>query len=200
MLILFLDTASNKHSLALCSEREVFAYLPLKTHGDADLVPTIEAALKENGYSYRDLTHLVSLLGPGGFTSLRVGVTAINTLAYALGLPSAGIHLSDLWSSRVKPQQNFLWLHSTRRTQIFVKGYGADGTITPVGTFGLEDAVQLQGSYVGELIPEHQTLLARCIQIPEKELTPFNEFLPEFLAKLPYQKQQLEPWYGREAD
>jgi len=81
-----------------------------------------------------------------------------------------------------------------------VKGFGADGTVTPIGTFGLEDAVQLQGSYVGELIPEHQTLLSRCIMIPEKELIPCNEFLPGFLAKLPYQRQQLAPWYGRNAD
>ncbi|HLD08274.1 MAG TPA: tRNA (adenosine(37)-N6)-threonylcarbamoyltransferase complex dimerization subunit type 1 TsaB [Candidatus Peribacterales bacterium] len=237
MLTLFLDTASNSHSLALCTESELLLRVPLKTHGDTDLVPAIENILKEKDFTYKDLMHLASVIGPGGFTSLRVGVTAINMLSYALDLPSTGIHLSDLWSQRVlfergaraervrrvekhfdgaqdrlldsssatadsslEENRNFLWLHSTRRTQIFVKGYGTDGTVTPVGTFGLEDAVQLQDPYVGELIPEHQTLLSRCTMIPEKELTPLNEFLPGFLAKLAYQKQQLEPWYGRQAD
>ena len=227
MLTLFLDTASNSHSLALCTESELLLRVPLKTHSDTDLVPAIENILKEKDFTYKDLTHLASVIGPGGFTSLRVGVTAINIMSDTLSLPSTGIHLSDWWSTRVMnvgaprwgaqlesiaasgrasgaplhaSPQNFLWLHSTRRTQIFVKGYGTDGTVTPVGTFGLEDAVQLQGPYVGELIPEHQKLLTRCSPILEEELMPLIEFLPGFLAKLPYGKRQLLPWYGRDAD
>lgn len=205
MIILFLDTASNSHSLALCTESELLARVPLKTHGDTDLVPAIENILKEKNRTYKDLTHLASVIGPGGFTSLRVGVTAINTLAYTLNLPSAGVHLSDFWSQRVLFEQarrsgNFLWLHSTRRTQIFVKGYGIDGTITPIGTFGLDDAVKLKGPYVGELIPEHRELLKNCIPISEEELMPIEKFLPPFLAALLYAKQQLLPWYGRNAD
>ena len=237
MLTLFLDTASNSHSLALCTESELLLRVPLKTHGDTDLVPAIENILKEKDFTYKDLTHLASVIGPGGFTSLRVGVTAINMLSYALDLPSTGIHLSDLWSQRVlfergaraervrrvekhfdgaqdrlldsssatansslEENGNFLWLHSTRRTQIFVKGFGENSTITPTGIFGLEDAAKLQGAYVGELIPEHQALLSRCTPMPEAELMPIEKLLPEFLAHLSYTKQQLQPWYGRDAD
>ena len=192
VLTLFLDTASNSHSLALCTEKELLRRVPLQTHGDTDLVPAIENILREKNFTYKDLTNLVSVIGPGGFTSLRVGVTAINTLAYALDLPSSGVHLSDMWAGRVRgrvgdpsepepaPQTPFLWLHSTRRTQIFVKGFGENGTITPIGIFELEDAAKLQGAYIGELIPEHQALLSGCTKILEAELKPIEKFLPEF--------------------
>ncbi len=233
MPTLFLDTASKNHLLALCDRKKTLVTKNLPEKGEGELIPKLEEAMKDVNLTYKDLTHLACAIGPGGFTSLRIGVTAVNTMAYALGLPSAGIHLSDLWKSRVRgvspfetprrvtpsdfaePQRSkivsrgghggapqgdagFLWLHSTRRTQIFVKGFGADGTVTPTGIFGLEDAVNLKGSYVGELIPEHQELLTQCTPIPEDELVPLEEMLPGFLAKLSYREQQLRPWYGRE--
>lgn len=198
MTTLFLDTASKNHLLALCDEKKVLATKNLAEKGEAEITPKIEEALKEADLTYKDLTHLACTIGPGGFTSLRIGVTAINTMAHALGLPSAGIHLSDFWKSRVHGGTGFLWLHSTRRTQIFVKGFGVDGKVTPTGIFGLEDAVNLKGPYVGELITEHEELLTQCTPIPESELIPLEEMLPAFLAKLPYREQQLKPWYGRE--
>ena len=216
MTTLFLDTASKNHLLAVCDEKKTLVTKNLAEKGEAEITPKLEEALKEAGLTYKDLTHLACAIGPGGFTSLRIGVTAMNTMAYALGLPSAGIHLSDLWATRVRhPEEpdgaerrrasrrvtrdtNFLWLHSTRRTQIFVKGFGADGKVTPTGIFGLEDAVNLKGSYVGELIPEHQGLLTQCTAIPESELVPLEDMLPGFLARLSYREQQLRPWYGRD--
>jgi len=226
MLRLFLDTGSHENLLALCDDETMIHVRSLPSHGDTELVPAIERTLADSGHAYNDLTHLACVLGPGGFTSLRVGVAAINTLSFALDLPSTGVHLSDFWSQRVlcvgaprcgtleentlstgrasgaplHAPQNFLWLHSTRRSQIFVKGFGTDGTATPVGILNLEDAVNLQGRYVGELIPEHRALLTQCTPIPEEEITPLGEMLPCLLASLPYQKRQLQPWYGRGAD
>ena len=211
MRILFLDTASNPHALALCTEEKTLALKEIKQHGDQDIVPAIEAALEEGKMTYEDLTHLACAIGPGGFTSLRIGVTAVNTLAHALGLPAAGVHLSALRGTRVKnvvgavrerPLQRtpspFLWLHSTRKTQLFVKGFGADGKTTPCTLMDLDDAVSLQGEYVGELIPEHQEALKNCAPMPEEKLASLKQALPQFLSGLTYSKQQLIPWYGRE--
>lgn len=203
MNILFLDTASRNLSLVLCTEKKILAQKILADRGDAALSSVMEDALKQANLTEKDLTHLACVIGPGGFTSLRIGVAAANALAFALKLPSSGVPLWDVWKERVMPNEGdtqFLWLHSTRRTQIFVKGYGKEGTITPTGVFGLEDAVRLKGPYVGELLPEHEKLLQRCIKIPEEKLLPLEKMFPKFLAGLPYRKQILTPWYGREAD
>ena len=203
MNILFLDTASNPHILALCSEEHTLAFKEIEQHRDQDIVPAIENALNKAKMEYSDLTHLACAIGPGGFTSLRIGVTAINTLSHSLKLPSAGIHLSELWRARVRipnpePRIPFLWLHSTRRTQLFVKGFGTDGKTTPCALMDLQDAVALQGEYVGELIPEHRDALKNCIPMPEEKLSSLEDVLPPFLSGLQYGNQQLMPWYGRE--
>ncbi len=39
----------------------------------------------------QDLQKIVVHAGPGGFASLRIGVTTANALAYALGIPVVGI-------------------------------------------------------------------------------------------------------------
>ena len=214
---LFLDTASKEPSLALCSKEETLALKPRTLHRrvrghvpqkDSTLIPTLEALLRDAGVTYEDLTHLACVIGPGGFTSLRIGVATANTLAYALGLPSVGVHLSDLWARRVqcvqksvqKSVHTFLWLHSTRKTQLFVRGYGSFEKQYPEPTLvELEEAMKLKGPYVGELIEEHQRALTGCEPIDETSIVLLKDMLPKFLRDLPYKKQQLVPWYGREA-
>jgi tRNA threonylcarbamoyl adenosine modification protein YeaZ len=207
MNILFLDTASKENILALCTEHTTLLLTHLQQKVDAVMIEEIEKLMEKAKCSYSDLTHLACVIGPGGFTSLRVGVTVINTLAYALSLPSAGIHLSELWRERViraagargHAQQNFFWLHSTRRMQLFVKGFSSDGTImTPSTMLDLEDARTLRGPYVGELIDDHTKVLNNCHPILENNLLSLKEVLPTFLVQKHYEKKQLLPWYGRD--
>jgi tRNA threonylcarbamoyl adenosine modification protein YeaZ len=202
--ILFLDTASAEANLALCDDEQTLTLQPLPKQGESRMLSTMETALKEVRWTFQNLTHLACTLGPGGFTSLRVGVTAMNALAFALKIPSTGIHLSDLWRERVNliadscQLSGFLWLHSTRRTQLFVRGFGTSGEPWPEPTLiDLEEATKLQGKYVGELLEEHKQVLTGCM--PLKEIQPLETVLPTFLRNLQYEKQQLLPWYGREA-
>lgn len=236
MRILFLDTASNSPSLALCNEQQTLALHSLPKQGESQVIPLLEEALRQAGWRYEDhvnsqgehvagLTHIACVVGPGGFVSLRIGVTAANTLAWALSLPSAGIHPSDLWAARAsirptsvmlsavseansvskhagRPPQHdnadFLWLHSTRRTQLFVRGFGAfKERFSGPALVDLEEAASLHGTYVGELIEEHQKVLTGCK--PLMEVPSLEAVLPSFLKNLEYRKQQLLPWYGREA-
>jgi tRNA threonylcarbamoyl adenosine modification protein YeaZ len=203
MKILFLDTASKDNLLALCNEERTIVLTHLAQKGDSELMPVIEETLEKAKLTYEHLTQLACAVGPGGFTSLRVGVTAVNTLAYALDLPTAGIHLSEIWRARVELRRaqhdtGFLWLHSTRRTQLFAKGFRPDGTSTPTVLMDLEEAKSLWGLYAGELIEEHKQALTQCMPVPEEELLPLEETLPKLLAERHYTKKSLLPWYGRE--
>ena len=70
MHILFLDTASHNHSLALCTEEKALAFKALLKMGDAEIVPTLEESLEKVGWEYKDLTHIACVIGPGGFKNL----------------------------------------------------------------------------------------------------------------------------------
>jgi hypothetical protein len=227
MRALFLDTASAEPRLALCTEERTLTLKPLPKQGESKVTLILEEALREAQWHYDShvnsqgehvagLTHIACIVGPGGFVSLRIGITAANTLAWALALPLAGIHLSDLWAARAfrvesgtlrqgsgrawKVESDLYWLHSTRKTpgQLFARGFGTFEKRFPEPILiDLEDAKKLQGKYVGELIEEHQKVLIGCS--PLRGVQPLEAVLPSFLQGLEYKHQQLLPWYGREA-
>lgn len=54
------------------------------------LLAYINEQLSEQQRSWDDLTGLVVFQGPGSFTGLRIGITVMNSLAYARTLPIVG--------------------------------------------------------------------------------------------------------------
>src|SRR5829696_6432985 len=50
-----------------------------------DLASTVDAMLKTEGLSPRDLTGVMVSRGPGSYTGLRVGLISAKALAYATG-------------------------------------------------------------------------------------------------------------------
>lgn len=211
MHILFLDLASSTPLLALATDERTITVQPIgDPKAEEELVPLLKAMLRLAGCSYADLTHLAATIGPGGFMSIRTGVSLTNALAYTLKIPSVGIHLSDLWHARVLHLPASVWLHSTRRTQLFVRGFGAFAAHWPQPqVIELEELqTQLKSArqagtsrrgtpYVGELIAEHEEVL-RVRRFTR--VKPMEDILPAFLRHLHYQSERtLLPWYGRKA-
>lgn len=54
-------------------------------------MPGIEQALQATGTTVGDVRGIALALGPGGFSSLRVGVSTAKGLALALGVPLVGV-------------------------------------------------------------------------------------------------------------
>src|SRR3989344_8033616 len=136
MRTLFLDSASREHSLALVEGQHTLLWESLPSLGDA-LLTHLEAALRKVKMAMQEITRIACVTGPGGFASIRTAVTAANTLAYALGIPVAGVHLSEVWAQRVpnpipNPNPSLLWLHSTRKNLLFVRGFGGLADTLPV--------------------------------------------------------------------
>lgn len=55
------------------------------------LMGVIEASMKAGGVAFADLDAVAVSVGPGSFTGLRVGVSAVRGLALALGIPAIGV-------------------------------------------------------------------------------------------------------------
>jgi tRNA threonylcarbamoyladenosine biosynthesis protein TsaB len=208
MRTLFLDVASHSGLLACIDDAHIVVERSVDHRiADHELLPILRELMEKAGWSYADLQHIACVVGPGGFTSLRVGVTFANTLAWAQKIPAAGIHLSDLYAARAAAAQStadtpsFLWLHSTKKHELFVRGFGdlAEWWPTPTHTTteNFCSAHPQAFSWVGELIPEHQTMVAEMggTTAPTKSL---SDILPAFLNTLDYESTLLSPWYGRE--
>ena len=65
------------------------------------------------------------------FMTIRVALSMANAMAYALKVPLAGMHLSDVWGARITRSgdaaspRDWVWLHSTKKTHAFARGFGA---------------------------------------------------------------------------
>ncbi len=53
--------------------------------GDIDIVSTIKDILEKNNLKPQSISEFIAYPGPGSFTGLKMGVTAVNVLNWALG-------------------------------------------------------------------------------------------------------------------
>jgi len=214
MHILFLDLASNSGTLnegacIACVSDNKTESITFTDHRlpDNQLIPALNEVLAQAGWNNKDITHIACVTGPGGFTSLRVAVTLANTYGDQLGIPMVGVNLSDLYAARtpVSPcggkglgDRGRLWLHSTKKTQLFIRSFDSDQWPEPT-LIKLEDLVtQLpeNAQIIGEILPEHREVIAgKHPSYPA--IRPIVDILPDFLVHLPYTAEALTAWYGR---
>jgi len=104
-LTLALEASQTSAAVALLGPAGLRIERPLPTgeRSAKGLAPAIQALLAEARRSLSELGLIAVTIGPGSFTSLRVGVTTAKTLAYALETPVIGIGSLDALASQVPP-------------------------------------------------------------------------------------------------
>src|SRR3989454_1277192 len=92
MLILAFDTATDVATSALVSDGEV---LGERTSRAVTVLEDVDALLRQAGAHTRELEGLAVGVGPGSFTGVRIGLATARGLAFALGVPVAGVSTLD---------------------------------------------------------------------------------------------------------
>jgi tRNA threonylcarbamoyladenosine biosynthesis protein TsaB len=100
MLILGLDTSGKSGGVTLAegdhSRFHVVASSPIAGGTfSAQLVPTVAALLSTNGYTAHDPEGFAAASGPGSFTGLRVGLSAVKGMAEILQRPIATVSVLE---------------------------------------------------------------------------------------------------------
>jgi tRNA threonylcarbamoyl adenosine modification protein YeaZ len=130
VLVLALDTATptlvvgladwSKHGVPeVLAERAV----PSGTRHAELLTPAISGVFADAGLTMGDLDVVVTGLGPGPFTGLRVGIVTAAALADARGLPVIGVCSLDAIGSGARTV-----VTDARRREIYWATYDDDGT------------------------------------------------------------------------
>lgn len=88
------------------------------------LLEKIDGFLKEQTTGLDDLSGLFVFRGPGSFTGLRIGLTVMNTLAYAETIPIVGENGDD-WREKAVER-----LKNGQNDQVVLPLYGAEARIT----------------------------------------------------------------------
>lgn len=88
------------------------------------LLKKIDQFLAENDATFEQISGLFAFKGPGSFTGLRIGLTVMNTLAYATALPIVA-ETGDMWRENAAKR-----LQNGQNDQIVLPLYGAEARIT----------------------------------------------------------------------
>jgi tRNA threonylcarbamoyladenosine biosynthesis protein TsaB len=132
MKIILADTSSQVESVALMQGRQLLGEKQiLRTKGHAPgLLLDIEQLLSENQMKIQEIDAFVCGVGPGSFTGIRVGMTSLKTLAYALKKPIYAVS-TILGLLRNMPFSRTLGILDARRGEVFIQGFGIE---TPICT------------------------------------------------------------------
>jgi len=97
-MLLAIDTSTAWISLALYDGNFIHYEVTWQTknHHTVELAPAIDALFQKTGMKSNDLTGLAVALGPGSFTSLRIGLAAAKGFALGLNIPMAGVSSLDI--------------------------------------------------------------------------------------------------------
>lgn len=173
------------------------------------LTRNIAAALSDCAIQYADLTAIGVGVGPGPFTGLRVGITAAETMGFALGIPVIGVCSLDVLAAQyvdLGAESGFIVVSDARRKELYWAEYDAFGNRIGEPSVGTPESLpELPvlgpgiAAYPGVLGPRALAgaptsldagfLAAHLADLPHLELTPL--YLREPDAELPSRRKSV---------
>jgi tRNA threonylcarbamoyladenosine biosynthesis protein TsaB len=198
-MLLAVDTSTVQVGLAVYDGAQViseYAWRSQQRH-TVELAPAIHELLQRCGLGMDNIQALGVALGPGSFTSLRVGLSLVKGLALARHLPLVGIPTLDILAAAqtlvrvplaaaIQAGRGRLAFGWYRRSK---NGWQAKGPARVVTVPALIDEVQKPAIVCGEFTAEERRLLS---EKPEIQLVSPAQSVrrPAILAELAWKRWQ----------
>ncbi|MGB0646110.1 MAG: tRNA (adenosine(37)-N6)-threonylcarbamoyltransferase complex dimerization subunit type 1 TsaB [Bradymonadia bacterium] len=121
MKLLCIDTSSNTESIALTSDQDTVASTSAyrKKGHSSDLLKDIQEVMNSVNWTWDDLDGFGIGLGPGGFTSLRIGLATAKTLAHSLRKPLFGVSTLNIVNAAFS-EPHCIPLIDAKRNEVYV--------------------------------------------------------------------------------
>lgn len=123
MLLLVIDTSGRQGGITLArgdKQVEIIDSAPIQGGTfSAELIPQVADLLAQHGYSAKQLEALVAVTGPGSFTGLRVGLTAVKALAEVLKIPIAPVTSLEVLLAAAGAQENTMAVLDAGRGEVY---------------------------------------------------------------------------------
>ena len=152
MLVLALDTATPTLVAGLArwspdGATEVLAEraVPSGNRHAELLTVAVTEVLRDTGLALADVDAVVTGLGPGPFTGLRVGVVTATALGDARGLPVVGVCSLDAVGSGARTV-----VTDARRKEVYWAAYAADGSRADGPGVARPEELAVAGPVVGD--------------------------------------------------
>ena len=161
MYFLSFETSTKVFSLALNKDEKVLRFRNLKSALvlEDSIIPAVDKILDSVGIDFNQVDGFAIALGPGSFTSLRVGLSTIKAFALGTGKPVVGVpsldiiaygiqHLSFPNASIGNPGNKFdkydeiCVINDARRGKVYACLYGPQGRLSDYLLTTLDDVLE----------------------------------------------------------
>jgi tRNA threonylcarbamoyladenosine biosynthesis protein TsaB len=170
-MLLAVDTSTAQMGIAVYDGAQVLGEYVWhsRQHHTVELAPAIAELLARCGLTMDDIRALGVALGPGSFTSLRVGLALVKGLALACELPLIGIPTLDIYAAgQPASELPLLTAIQAGRGRLAVgwyktteNGWQAQGPARVVSIEALLGEIEMPSVVCGEFSAEEQEQLAR---------------------------------------
>ncbi len=126
MLILALDTSTEKGSLALWAEARLLAEISLDAPGTylQHLLPKVEELLQAAGRRLEEVGAIAVSQGPGNFTGLRISLATAKGLAWGLACPLVPVSTLEVLAAQFPFQPHpIAVLMDAKRQELYLGRY-----------------------------------------------------------------------------
>jgi len=134
-MILTIDSSTNIASVSLTHDGEFLYYAVLddgKTHSQK-LMLMIDECFKKSGHTPQDMDAFAAVAGPGSFTGLRIGLAAVQGMAYPLNKPCISISTLDAMAFGAGEFSGLIVpLIDARNTQAYSAVYNAENSFKKI--------------------------------------------------------------------
>ncbi len=184
MYSLFINTLSTPAFICLFDdERNILDSISWQgKHAEFDtLIESIDMLLLRNSLDYYHLSGILCLVGPGGFTGIRVTTLVANTLGYSFNIPLYPVTVNALFEWQNSPTP---WILPLTKTEVLLW----ENTLQIVPT--IVKITSLEAYNAGQptpLLPE---------TIPYMQPDDYQTFLKNFT--FPEKVSLLRPVYARD--
>ena len=172
MIILAIDTSGPVCGVAVWADGRIryeAAAINKLTHSES-LMPMLDEALTRAGVEKKELTHLAVTVGPGSFTGVRIGVTAVKALAHALAIPCIAVSALEATAEALRESNRIVCpIQDARVMQVYGAAFKAGQRVIDDCVLKLDEFIaavsQLEGDFLftGDGIMTYQQKIVEAL-------------------------------------
>lgn len=210
--VLAIDASLNGCSVAVQSFSVVISVCDPMYGGQAErLMPMIEDGIAQAGAEYKDIEAVITTLGPGAFTGVRISLSVAKALGLSLNIPVFGISTLQVLALAYAQQHennSISVIIETKRSDFYIQRFDKHyKSLSAPQALGLEQAINIISQddvLIGDGVARFMRESGKSFQSDYAyNLTDMRYALAAFAdlkRSQEYFTQQLEPLYLRGPD
>ena len=158
MLILACDTSNSTCCAGLYEDGKELMF-ELNNSGRTNsetFMPIVDKIVKESGKDYKDIDAVAVTVGPGSFTGIRIGLSAVKGLCLAMGKPCIPVSSTKALALSVEnvtaeeKDSVFIPCFDARNNRVFASVRGGDGysELIEEGAYDADDLAEKAKPYI----------------------------------------------------